>query len=317
VRVPNGENEAASLIVTSQLIPNRYRLPGANVFPEGIAADPETRQFYVGSATDGTIFRGSLAEPHIKPLIPAGANGCTSALGLAIDRAGRLVVAGGSTGWAFVYDNDCQLVAKAKSDLYLQLVKSARLPPAMLNSVAVAGEVAYFTDSIRPVLFRFSFGSSEPLEPWIGLRDSAIHYAYGDDLPASVNLNGIVASNDERFLLAVQSNSGAIFRMSINDRTVDVIDLNGDLVVGGDGLALDGATLYVIRAGPEQIIPIELSEDLTRGRVGKFSQQYDLRLPTSAAIAGRKLLIVESQFDALIAGQPKLPFTVASVDLPR
>ncbi len=40
--------------------PSVYELPGDNVYPEGIAYDPDSNTFFVGSATEGTIFRGDV-----------------------------------------------------------------------------------------------------------------------------------------------------------------------------------------------------------------------------------------------------------------
>src|SRR3712207_7035861 len=38
----------------------RYVLPGEQVFPEGVAYQSDTGDFYVGSTTDGTVFRGNV-----------------------------------------------------------------------------------------------------------------------------------------------------------------------------------------------------------------------------------------------------------------
>ncbi len=43
-------------------LPDRYILPGNAVFPEGIAYQPRTGDFFVSSTTDGTIFRGNLRD---------------------------------------------------------------------------------------------------------------------------------------------------------------------------------------------------------------------------------------------------------------
>jgi hypothetical protein len=51
----------------------RYVLPGEQVFPEGVAYQSDTGDFYVGSTTDGTVFRGNVqgspkeAEVFLEP----------------------------------------------------------------------------------------------------------------------------------------------------------------------------------------------------------------------------------------------------------
>ena len=71
------------------------------VFPEGIATDKHS--FYVGSTTDGTIYRGALAGTTATPFLLGGQDGRTSAIGLKVSD-GYLFVAGGGTGRFFVYD---------------------------------------------------------------------------------------------------------------------------------------------------------------------------------------------------------------------
>ena len=73
----------------------------AAIFPEGIAARGDT--FYVGSTTDGTVYRGDLRSPTATPFLAGGVDGRTSAVGMKVD--GRtLFVAGGGTGRVFAYD---------------------------------------------------------------------------------------------------------------------------------------------------------------------------------------------------------------------
>ncbi len=120
-----------------------YVVPGDAVFPEGITEDPDGVTFYVSSEHDGTIFRGRADAPRLEPWQPAGADGRTQALGLAVDGAGRLLVCGGSTGHLFAYGTRSgELVAK----------RTVPSDPALLNDVCVTGGHAYVTDSQRPVM---------------------------------------------------------------------------------------------------------------------------------------------------------------------
>src|SRR5688572_11141213 len=87
----------AVLPATAQPRPDVYILPGEDVFPEGVAFDPETQTFYVSSTTDGTIFRGTPSETAAEVFLPGGEDGRASATGLAaVD--GLLFVSGGGTG---------------------------------------------------------------------------------------------------------------------------------------------------------------------------------------------------------------------------
>ena len=63
---------AAVLAVTAAAAPrpSTYVLPGNAVFPEGIAFDQQSGNFYVGSTGDGSILRGHVSEPTASPFVP-------------------------------------------------------------------------------------------------------------------------------------------------------------------------------------------------------------------------------------------------------
>src|SRR5215204_1935146 len=67
--------------------------------PEGIAMTGTT--FYVGSTSTGAIYRGDVRTGEGDVLVPAQDG--RAAIGVEVDRLGRLFVAGGATGHAYVY----------------------------------------------------------------------------------------------------------------------------------------------------------------------------------------------------------------------
>src|SRR5438105_4952933 len=64
-----------------------YAIPGDKVFPEGVAYDAASKAFYVGSTTDGQIFRGRIDGPAAVGFLPGGRDGRTTATGMKV--AGR------------------------------------------------------------------------------------------------------------------------------------------------------------------------------------------------------------------------------------
>ena len=78
-------------------------IPLPNGFqPEGIASGEGTT-FYVGSIPTGAIYQGNLQTGEGAILVPAQTG--RSAIGLKLDpRTDLLYVAGGATGYAYVYD---------------------------------------------------------------------------------------------------------------------------------------------------------------------------------------------------------------------
>jgi Cu-Zn family superoxide dismutase len=284
----------------------QYRLPGDAVFPEGVAFQPSTGDFFVSSTGDGTIFRGNVERAAAEPFLAPGADERTTAVGLKVDDArGRLFVAGGATGRLFVYDvRDRSLVASFDTGRQ----------PTFINDVAVApnGD-AFFTDSQSPVIYRVFAGANGGLvfEPWLDLTGTAIRYQEG------FNLNGIEVSDDGAHLVVVQSNTGRLFRITIASQEVAPIDLGGESLTNGDGILLEGQILYVVRNQQGLIVKLRLADDLLRGTVESSTGDPSLAYPTTIARAGQRLLVVNSQFNRRGPGlQPALPFTVASIPAP-
>ncbi len=285
-----------------------FALPGDEVFPEGVACDPATGDFFVGSTADGTIFRGNVgdATDEAEVFLPGGGDGREAVTGLALDGQGRLFAAGRRTGRVFAYE-------AASGDL----IAAFETPPTdrtLVNDIAATADAAYVTDSFRPVLLRLPLtedGVGE-LEPWLDLTQTEIDYGGG------FHLNGIAATADGRYLLTVHYDAGRLFRIDTRDKSVTEVDLGVGTLATGDGLLLDGATLYVVLGGPGVIVPVRLSADLTTGEVGAPFADPSFRAPTTIADCGDgRLLVVNSQLDMEGAdGSPELPFTLSSIPIP-
>src|SRR6266545_828761 len=285
--------------------PTRYILPGDAVFPEGIAFQPSTNDFFVSSTTDGTIFRGDIRKKSAKVFLPGGADGRTTATGMKVDSEGRLFISGASSGKIFIYDTKT-------GDLIRKFANN--LTPTFINDVAIAPNgAAYFTDSLSPFLYRVAANDEGrfTFKRWIDFTGTPLVYQPG------FNLNGIVATPNGKYLIVVQSNTGKLFRITIATKEIVEIDLNGATVTNGDGLLLSGHTLYVVRNQQALIVKIRLSEDFTRGNVLSNTTDSSFAFPTTIARAGDGLLVVNSQFDKRGPGlTPVLPFTVSSIPVP-
>jgi sugar lactone lactonase YvrE len=287
----------------------RYALPGDEVYPEGVAYRSETGEFFVGSTTDGTVFRGNVGEPGAEAevfLIP-GEDGRTATTGMKVDPEGRLFIAGGDTGQLFIYDTSTG-----------EALASFRIQPedetTFVNDVALGPDgSAYFTDSMNPQLYRlFPYGEGGyGFEPFLDLEGTPIEYGEG------FNLNGIAATEDGRYLITAQSNTGNLYRIDTGSKEVTRVDLGGETLENGDGILLDGRTLYVVRNRQGLIVPVDLSEDFASGEVGEGFTDPSLAYPTTIAAYDGRLLVVNSQFDRRQSGEePELPFTVSSIEVP-
>jgi sugar lactone lactonase YvrE len=283
--------------------PSSYILPGDAVFPEGLGYQENTGNFFVGSTTDGTVFRGHVKDPNASAFLAPGADGRTTAVGMKVDDEGRLYIAGGGTGLVWVYDSATGALIRSFTTSFAG--------PQFLNDLVIApnGD-AFVTDSLRPVLYRVPVGDVVPgmglgtLDPWLDFTGTPLVYQPG------FNLNGIVSTSGE--LIVAQSNTGKLFRITLATREIVEIDLGGESV-SADGLWLQGRTLYAV-ARPD-IAKVRLSGGLASGEVVSRTLDPTLRVPTTLALARGRLLVVNSQFDRR-EGVPELPFTVSSIEVP-
>lgn len=286
-------------------LPARYVLPGAAVFPEGIAYDQRAGTIFVSGTTDGTIFRGGVADSALAVFLPGGAGGRTTAIGLGVDPLReRLYVAGGGTGKIFVYNS--------RTGAPLAALQGGTPGATFVNDVAVAQDgAAYLTDSQSPVIYRVveDGAGGFRLERWLDLTGTVVRYQQ-----QGFNLNGIDVTPDGRYLFTVQSNTGQLFRVDTRTRAVAEVDLGGERLTNGDGLFLQGATLYAVQNQQGVIAEVKLQGfgPTARGRVVDRRTDASLRYPTTLEGVRGRLLVVNSQFDRRGAGAaPELPFTVS------
>ncbi len=299
------------LYTSAQTSMSEYELPGDSVYPEGIAYSSETGNFYTGSTVDGKIFRGNLETSDVEIFVE-GTNGDSPkpAYGMALDDQNRLWVVGGPTGTIYVYGVD--------TGESLSEIQTPEAEATFLNDVVVTQEgSAYITDSFRPILFKVPVTADgiEELESWLDFTGTPLTYTSGETVLENVNLNGITVTEDDRYLITVQMNTGELYRIEIESKEVTQIDLGGETVTNGDGLVLDGQTLYVVRIADNEVDIVELSEDFTSGTVeARFSDPAFI-WPATAAKADDQLLVVNTQFNRQEQGNPDLPFSILSVPI--
>jgi sugar lactone lactonase YvrE len=249
--------------------------------PEGIATAGE--RFYAGSIPTGAIYRGSLRTGVGAVLVP-GQSG-RAALGIDADR-GRLFVAGGSTGKGFVYD-----AASGKTLAALQLATGGA---TFVNDVVVTLRAAWFTDSSRAVLYRVPLGPSG--SPGGQPSVKAVPLTGDFQLEAGFNANGIDATADGGTLVIVQSNTGRLFTVDPATGSTRRIDLGAESVPNGDGILLDGLTLYVVQNQLNMVAKIALRPGLRSGRVVRRSGDPQLDVPTTIDEHGSRLYAVNARF---------------------
>lgn len=263
--------------------------------PEGIAIGRGTT-FYVGSLANGAIYRGDLRTGQGDVLAPGEAGRIT--VGLAYDRRSNFVfAAGGGTGNAYIFDG---------GDGTLLKTYSPSAPSSFINDAVVTRDAAYFTESLKPLLFRIPLGPRGALPDPSQVQTITLT---GDfTLQSGFNANGIDATPDGKWLVIVQSNTGALFRVDPNSGFAKRIDLGGVALTNGDGILLDGKTLYVVRNQSNEIAVVALNNDLTAGSVVKTITDPNFRVPTTIDEFGHALYAVNARF-----GTPPTPDTTYEV----
>ena len=273
----------------AQAFPDVIPLPDG-FQPEGIASGTCTT-FYVGSIPTGAVYRGDLRTGEGDILVPAQSG--RSAIGLKYDeRTGLLFVAGGPTGFAYLYDGQTGANFAA-----IQLTAG----PSFINDVVITRDAAYFTNSSQPELYRVRLANNgEPMQTSETIPLSG-DYVF---TPGAFNANGIAATPDGKTLIIVNSVDGVLYNVDPNTGVATQIDLGGDSVVNGDGILLQGKTLYVVQNQNNQIAVVQLSPDLTSGTLVDTITSANFRVPTTIARFGDSLYAVNARF-----GTPPTPDT--------
>jgi sugar lactone lactonase YvrE len=272
---------ASASASTDAAFPKRIDLPDG-FQPEGIATAGQ--RFFTGSLETGAVYSGSLRTGKGALLVQPQAG--RVAVGMKADR-GRLFVAGGNTGDAHVYD------AKTGQNIASYDLSSGG---SFINDVVVTKSAAWFTDSFKAVLYRVPLGPGG--RPGAQSAVTTVQLA-GDYVHGSgFNVNGIDATPNGRTLVIVQSGAGKLFTVTPGGLAKAIVLARSESVPNGDGILLDGKTLYVAQNQLNVVAKIALASNLRSGRVVRRSgkPQLDFDIPTTLAEHGARLYAVNARF---------------------
>jgi DNA-binding beta-propeller fold protein YncE len=271
----------ASAALAQSAFPNKIALPNAFA-PEGIEIG-SGNTFYVGSVGTGAVYVGDLRTGAGRILVE-GAPGVRSATGLELE-GDRLWVSGARFGNALLYN--------AKTGALIKEIQLATGPGAtFINDAVVTKDAVYFTDSQRPVIYRVDLSG-------IAGPGAVTTIPLGGDyqhVPGQFNLNGIVATANGKTLIAVQSFTRKLFTIDPTTGVATLIDLGGYDLSNGDGLLLQGRTLYVVQNRDNKVAVFELSPDLSTATFIRALTDPALDVPTTIDRAGNRLYVVNARF---------------------
>ena len=259
-------------------LPNGWR-------PEGIEAG-RANTLYVGSIPTGAVRQIDARTGEQFTLVQPIAG--RSATGLEYDRKyERLFVAGGGTGRAYVYD--------AETGAPIAAYTLTPTTPTFINDAVLTDSAVYFTESRLPLLYRLPLGRRGELPAASEVETIPLS---GDYLHGTGNnLNGIVATKNGGTLIAIQSNTATLLRIDPETGVADGIEITGgDATTNGDGLLLEGHTLYIVQNRLHRVAVVRLSKDYGSGTVIEFLTHPELDVPTTIDRSGSRLYLPNARF---------------------
>jgi sugar lactone lactonase YvrE len=247
-------------------LPQRIELPDG-FQPEGITIRGGPRA-YLGSRANGDIYAANLRTGQGR-VISKGDG--TPAVGLKLDRRGRVWVAGGA-------DGDAKVVNTRTGKVVAHYDFTAGT--SFVNDVLLRGRSVWFTDSQRAVLYQVV----KPHGRAAGAKVRTVPLS-GDwqQLPDVNNANGISTTPDGRALLVVQSATGFLFRVDPHTGRATRVDLGTATLTNGDGLLRRGRLLYVARNRDNQVAVVRLGRHGRQGHLVRTLKSPGFDVPSTIA----------------------------------
>jgi len=249
--------------------------------PEGIAIG-DSPVAYLGNRLNGDIYAANLRTGKGRVISQEAG---TTSLGMKLDERGRLFVAGGTGGNGRLVD--------VHSGTVLATWTFATAP-TFVNDVVLTERTAWFTDSQRPMLY----GVPLSRDGSVGGQTDIVQLALtGEwDQVAGFNANGIARTPDGDALIVVNTTTGGLYRVNPHNGTTHKVDLGGQTLVNGDGILLEGRTLYVVQNQFNKVTKVVLDRDGFTGRVGRSMPSPDFDIPATVAAFGNRLYLPNARF---------------------
>jgi len=300
------EIDQTSRIIWPDLIPI-----AVGIEAEGITLGKD-RDFFVGAfsytgnlTNAGAIYKGNLLTGEGQILVPPTGKPVS---GLSYDeRTDYLYAAtgyypGGFSG-PFV-EQGVRVYAGTSGRLLGEIIFGDEM---VLNDVLVTETAVYCTDSISTTLYKI------PLEGDGKVFSSAaakIEMTGFEMDPTGFNANGLVGDFDGKQLVIINISTGVLYLLDTESGAASPVNIEGDeqLFADGDGLYMDGRTLYIMQNFAQKIAVVELSDDLTQGTFVRNIVSDNFAIPTTITGFGNCIYAINTHFFELTAegGDPTL-----------
>ncbi|MBW7990553.1 MAG: hypothetical protein FVQ84_11130 [Planctomycetes bacterium] len=291
--VPAHEIDQTSRVIWPDLIP----IP-VGFEAEGIELGKD-QDFFVGTVSwsgnltnAGAIYKGNLLTGEGHVLVPPTGK---PVAGLSYDaRTDYLYAATGHSG-GFAgprWEQGIKVYTATSGRLLGEIIFGDEL---VINDVLVTDTAVYCTDSISTTLYKL------PLEDDGKVFSSAVEKIEmtGFEMnPAKFNANGLVGDFDGKELVIVNISTGVLYLVDTESGAASPVNIQGDeqLFSHGDGLYMDGRTLYIMRNFDHKIAVVEISDDLTQGTFIKNLVSDDFSVPTTITGFGNCIYAINTHF---------------------
>jgi hypothetical protein len=241
----------------------------------------------------GAIYKGNLRTGVGDFLVsPTG----KSASGLSYDPRTDYLYA--ATGFGDFTDQGVTVYDASSGDIITEITFGDGTGIA-INDCLVTRRGVYCTDSFNPDLYKVVLGNggrlpSNPVVEKIPMP--------GFHMVEGFNANGLVGGFDGKQLVIVNIFTGVLYLVDTASGEASPIAIEGaePLFPDGDGLYLDGRTLYILQNFSDKIAVVQLSEDFSGGEFiknipgeGEFNP---LKIATTLIGFGNSLYAINTNF---------------------
>jgi hypothetical protein len=183
----------------------------------------------------------------------------------------------------------------------------------VLNDVLVTRTGVYVTDSLNPDLYKLVLekGGRLPSTPEVEVIPMP-GFVMATGFPG-FNANGLVGDFDGKQLVIVNISTGVLHRVDTASGEASPLEIEGaeQLFPDGDGLYLDGRTLYIMQNFSDKVAVVQLSGDLSGGEFIKNipgeGEINPLKIATSIIGFGNSIYAINTNFfdlDGPVLGNP-------------
>lgn len=295
--VPAHEIDQTSRVIWPDLLPIPLGFEA-----EGIELGKD-QDFFVGSMSfsgnltnAGAIYKGNLVTGEGQLLVPPTGK---QVAGLSYDARTDYLYA--ATGHLGNLEEGVKVYAGSSGRLLGEIIFGDDM---VINDVLVTDTAVYCTDSLSTTLYKI------PLENDGKVFSSAvekIEMTGFEIVPGEINANGLVGNYDGKELVVININTGVLYLVDTESGASSPVNIQGSATsfVNGDGLYMDGRTLYICENFSNfplgRIAVVELSDDLTQGTFIKYIESDDFAIPTTIIGFGTCIYAINTHYLELTA----------------